>query len=251
MNYDFPVKLMPVQSDKIIIPDKAAVIRTDTNEPIGLVSNRYGLLEHKEIINAFRSTFKNDKIEEKITVAKNGAHLFAEYTFPNITFDVKKGDPVALKFIAKNSYDGSKSFQLTMGAFRLVCENGMVIGKEFFSLTQRHIESGQSLKEVMPIKSILEDLKTSFSDKTLPILKEMTKQKVGEEIFNSKELLLPKYLLNTAKEEYDKQNKDTVWDYYNSLTFAISHKLRKDKIEVRMEYLKRAWVHSKNFIEIN
>lgn len=38
--YDFPVRLAAINSDSILIPNKLAVIREDTNEPIGIVSDK-------------------------------------------------------------------------------------------------------------------------------------------------------------------------------------------------------------------
>lgn len=45
-----------------------------------------------------------------------------------------------LEIVAKNSHDGTCAFQLTLGIYRLVCSNGLVIGK--------------SLVEIVPIRHI-------------------------------------------------------------------------------------------------
>lgn len=51
------------------------------------------------------------------------------------------------ELIIGNSHDRSYAFQLMAGIFRLVCTNGMVVGKQFMSkLNRRHIHT--SLKEI-------------------------------------------------------------------------------------------------------
>jgi len=52
--YDFPVELVPIKANNIIIPKKVAVFRTDNNQSIGIVSNQYRLLKHKDIVDSFR-----------------------------------------------------------------------------------------------------------------------------------------------------------------------------------------------------
>jgi len=249
IKYDFPVKLSPVKSDNILIPEKAAVIRQDTKEPIGLVSNRYGLLHHKDVIDSLRKSLSKHEYTEKISLGKNGAHLFSEYTLPKLRFEVKKGDDVSLRFIAKNSYDGTKSFQLIMGAFRFVCDNGLVVGNEFFSLSRKHIESDKPLKDVLALDTLVSQLSEDFSSKTIPQFKKMIQTPVQPtKLFDKNKIDLPKYILDIAKKEYEKEKLYTVWNYYNSFTKAITHYLKRDKTEVRLEYLKRSWKEAVQFV---
>lgn len=240
--YDFPVELIPIKANEILIPKKSAVIRTDTQQSIGIVSSQYGLLKHKDIIDSFRKALSDHKYEEKIEINKNGAHLFSTYRLPEIQHEVKKGDFVAMQFIAKNSYDGTKSFSLMLGALRLVCSNGMIIGNEFFSYSQKHMY-GISSSNSLVLENRIVELITYFKD-SIPVMKRMsdTKVKVPNEIlFNQKYLSLPKYVINSAKEIFEKKQANTVWEYYNALTFVISHNLKKDNPQTKIDYTKEAW----------
>ena len=139
-SYDFPVELQPIYlTDQKVIDKKKAVVRTDTNEPLGIVSDDYGLVKHSTVIDSFREAGREYGVEEKITLARNGAQLFYQMTFPKIEMEVQKGDIVRMMMIAKNSYNGMNSLQVIFGAFRLVCSNGMILGTQFISFNYKHI----------------------------------------------------------------------------------------------------------------
>ncbi len=251
--YDFPVTLQPISTGGVTIDDRMAVVRTDTKQPIGVVSDKYSLLYHKDVIDTFKTGLKGMEYEEKISLTKNGARLFAQYTFPKVKYEVAKGDLVSLRLYTTNSYDGSKMFQLSMGAFRIVCENGMVVGQEFFSLSQRHIGQSSSLKEIFstPIKDVIAEMVNAFKG-SIPTMQKMgsvTLKQRPEELFDNKKLQLPRYLLEIAQVSYMANNEKTAWSYYNSLTQAISHKQRKEGPEGRMNFLREAW-HAANRVTV-
>jgi len=242
--YDFPVMLAPVTAHDKVIPHKQAVIRTDVWEALGIVSDQYELLKHADVVNSFREALRDTEHEERIQVTRGGANLFATYKLPSHTVEVAKGDMVALQFVVKNSYDGSNSLQIMLGALRLVCTNGMVIGKQFFSYTQRHIGSGNELK-IEVIREKVDMLADQFT-KTLPYLQEMSQKQVYpkfkvDSLFDQENVHLPQYLLEEAKTDYVEINGITAWDYYNSLTSAITHGLKKESPMATINYGKVAW----------
>jgi hypothetical protein len=241
--YDFPVRLSPIVAEnQILIPKKSAVIRTDTNEPIGVVSDKYALVKHSEVVNSFREALNKDDYEERLEVTKGGALLFATYKLSGTQVEVKKGDFLALQFVAKNSYDGSRSFSLMMGALRLVCTNGMVIGKNFFSYSQKHLGNGVTIEPVF-IKDTVSTLTKKFREMS-PIMSKMASTKLPDlagGYFSTDNVELPSYLLKEANNEYNRAGEDTLWGLYNSYTYAISHNLRKDNPQVRLDYTKRSW----------
>ena len=251
--YDFPVKLIPIKAENILIPNKVAVIREDTSQPIGVVSSQYGLLKHQEVIECFRKALKKTKHEEKIMMTKNGAHLIATYKLPEAQMEVKKGDLVSMQFIVKNSYDGTKSFSLMLGAFRLVCSNGMIIGKEIFTYSQRHFSGNAMFGDANGIiETKIPELISHFKE-ALPIMKAMTKTILTEStemLFEKETLELPKYLIAGAKDIYEKTKEKTLWEYYNSLTFAISHNLKKDSPQSQLDYTKRVWKVAMNHLPV-
>jgi hypothetical protein len=51
------------------------------------------------------------------------------------------------EIVISNSYDGSASFRLMMGVFRIVCANGLVVGSTYESIKVRHV--GDALTKVL------------------------------------------------------------------------------------------------------
>src|ERR1700730_7918498 len=134
--YDFPVELHAITTKPhdLAIPNRLAVVRMDTLRTIGVVSKRYALLPHANVVGTLRETFKGQEIEERIRVTHNGARMHIEITLSNVTLKIA-GEEIAMRLVVGNSYDGSHKVQIVFGAYRLVCSNGMIIGRKFLSLS--------------------------------------------------------------------------------------------------------------------
>lgn len=247
--YNFPVELTSIatryKGTSVKIPSRKAVLRTDTLYPLGIVSTKYALLKHEDVINGFRKALQNERYVESIQVTKNGAHLYATYSLPQHTVEVTPGDRISLQFVVKNSYDGSNALQIALGAFRIVCSNGMMIGKKFFTFTQKHVGSDAGV-DVAKLKDKVDMLVGQFG-KALPLMQEMAKTPLttlGDDIdalFDHKKLRMPKYLLEEARAEYYIGPDASLWGYYNSLTSVITHKMKKPSPALILEYGQTAW----------
>lgn len=148
----FPVELVPVGA---IFPDGnytssnsyQAVVRTDTNEVLGIHGKGYNLLSNAEAFDAFDEALHESQLDLSGMTVKNeianfGAKSFRTYTFPAHTVQVgRSDDETQLKLQIINSYDGSTGFSSRLGGFRLLCSNGMVIGKTFLHASIRHTKS--------------------------------------------------------------------------------------------------------------
>lgn len=252
-NYNFPVKLEPITtSTGIEISKRLAVIREDTGTPLGIVSDKYKLLRHEEVVDTFRDALNDTTYEEKIQMVKNGGQLFLTYKLGNIEIEVKKGDVVGLQFVVKNSYDGTNALQIMLGAFRLVCTNGMVIGRRFFAYSQRHMGTRREIA-IDFIKARVGMLTQQFR-KTLPFLQEMSRFEISETsntLFDRKRVNLPQYLLNVSENNYNLGNDPTAWGYYNAMTAAITHNLKRESPQNSIGYGKTAWEVVQNTIKSN
>ncbi|HKZ45539.1 MAG TPA: DUF932 domain-containing protein [archaeon] len=245
--YNFPVELQPVMTlnptkGSDIIGGRLAVVRQDNGATLGIVSDKYELLRHGQVIDAFRNALSNVNHEEKIQIANEGSSLFATYKLPGKTIEVRKGDLVSLQFVVKNSYNGTNALQIMLGAFRLVCTNGMTIGRQFFSFSQKHIGSNGGVS-IEIIKEKVEFLTDQFS-KVLPYMQEMSRHELSnssEELFNLENEPLPKYLVNVARELYEKDKDYTRWGFYNGLTNAITHSMKHESPAAALNYGKLAW----------
>lgn len=254
--HDFGVSLQPIylDSSKEIVGRKA-VVRDDTGQVLGILSQNYTLLKHADVIDAFRKALESYSFEERIQVAKDGAHLFATYKLNAIKVEVRPDDLVSLQFVVKNSYDGSSTLQIMLGAYRLVCSNGMIVGKNFFNFSQKHVGGSNDIK-IEKIRERIENLIAQFNE-VLPHLQEMSRTFAtpGDDVdaLFSKEAVkgMPAYLLEAAKEEYLRAEDRSVWGYYNALTFAISHAMKRESPVAMLNYGKVAWQVAQRNLKAN
>lgn len=247
-SYSFPVELHPIKTQQtslknpgVEIPGKLAVVRTDTMTPLGIVSDKYAFMEHKVVVDGFRKALKGQEVKESISLQRNGAQLFMKYTFPRVQGEVQKGDIVGMQLLARNSYDGSSKLQLSLGAVRLVCENGMVMNKSFMEFSQKHIGQDSTL-EIEEVSDKIGALVHKFEE-VMPLMTQMSRKKMAddEKMFDPKKLKLPSYLMKIAEEEYNRAGDKTVWGFYNGLTYAITHKMRKESPGHAEHYGNIAW----------
>jgi len=118
----------PLQSSRV---NKLAVVRTDTNQCLGVVGPRYKAVNHREMIDnqraiIARSGLNTDGIVENIVTDRNGARCYVKHTLPNQALETPDGDMAALSFLGVNSFDGLFSFMLSAGARQSACMNGQI-----------------------------------------------------------------------------------------------------------------------------
>ena len=253
--HDFPVELVPIYTyeaePKAVgepryaeAPKRFAVQRTDNRAVLGVVSDKYKILRHELVVDGFREALKDgQRFEECIKVTKGGAHMFATYSFPDLTIRVRGGDDIALQFTVKNSYDGGNSLSIVLGAFRLVCSNGMIIGKKFLGFRWKHV--GEAEVDVEAIRAKVQTLSASFQD-SLPMMQLMASTQVSgeigeKELFDGKTVPFPAYLLKAAAEEWRRAGDPTYWGYYNSLTWAITHRMKRESPQTAINHGRMAW----------
>lgn len=250
-DYNFPVEMQPIfLQDGKQIANRQAVVRTDTMESLGIVSHAYGLVKHSTVIDSLREAGKEYGVKEKISLVNNGANLFYEMQFPKVQAEVSKGDILRLVMIAKNSYNGANTLQMIFGALRLVCLNGMVIGTNFMQFNFRHIGNVRGLADMNPIEGeIIEQYSDTYKNYVkqfvgkVPEMTAMTKASIpnNTDLFDPESTKMPKYLLEEAQASFEQQNGNTVWDYYNSLTYAITHKSKSENPGNAIYYGTKAW----------
>lgn len=104
------------------------------------VSDRYQLIPTKEIAGKFQELgFKVD--EYKQVRVRDGSRMGYQKHFVRLSHPemlTSKHSDLKLQLLVTNSHDGSSSFKLQLGIFRLVCANGLVVGQVFESVVIRH-----------------------------------------------------------------------------------------------------------------
>jgi hypothetical protein len=108
-------------------------------QPYGKMSDKYRFIPTIDILTALEKegftpfTVKENRVrlEDKKGFARHAIRLRNDTT-------MKQVGELVPEIVLMNSHDGSSSFQLSAGIYRLVCANGMVVGNDTISTRIRH-----------------------------------------------------------------------------------------------------------------
>lgn len=108
------------------------------------VSAKYVAINTKTIVDRFEQAgfeLQGSSIARVRNPERDGyqKHLL-RFAHPDLK--AKQLNDIVPQIVLRNSYDGSSSFQLWLGVFRLVCANGLIVGQAWHSVRVRHV--GQS-----------------------------------------------------------------------------------------------------------
>ena len=142
--YDFTVKQVEVPH-----PTKGGKsgyfmnVREDNDEILGWTTERYGIVQHRDILGKSDEAFERRgiEVERKVIVTEGGAKLRAQYDLKGDLFQAdipKVGDTVAYRLTAQNSFDRSLRISYALGLVRLVCTNGMTTTEKEVEMVKKH-----------------------------------------------------------------------------------------------------------------
>ena len=128
-DFNFPVEQQPIH-DQLgnIIAGHQAVVRTDTDQVLGVHGSRYKIVSHDDVVNSILDGVKSADLstdyEVSVDVLEDGRKLRGEILFNNLTVEPAVGDYVKFRVSFFNSYDASWSFSQQANGLRLWCLNG-------------------------------------------------------------------------------------------------------------------------------
>ena len=223
-NMLFPVKEVPaILQDSHLSTEHKFIVREDTEQVLSCMSNEYKLVTNQEVFEKSSEVIK--EFEGTLTETKifgNGARARWRYRFPQT---IKVGeDDMHPEIIMGNSYDGTSQVYMMMGAYRLVCSNGMIIGVTFGKFNNRHSVYNPNVKQ---LDTVLPDMiRTAITaiENDLPELQniKLNPSDVGKivELFPEQSIEnLVQYLLT--------HKPDTYWDLLNACTWMSTHVLNR------------------------
>ena len=244
---NFPdVELVPVSVANQAVPDFRAIVSRVDGRVLGMHRSRYRLITHEEAFDAVNvslaaSSIDQEGMEVYLRQSHHGARAFCEYRFPAECTHLGEDDDVCLRIILVNSYDQSSALRLTVGAFRFICSNGMIIGERYSGFSHRHTGElaltrfTESLDEGLGIyrqrstqwkKWRLQKLSPDAAERTLEQFPEMSD-------------LRRETLLEYFHDEMQRLGQ-TRWAFYNGLTSWATHgeiqrRYRNREAALRME----------------
>lgn len=148
MNHHEP-KWFPVRAGSVYdergseISGYQRIWREDTGDNIALHTSDYQLVPYEQNFERFDQAIAKsglDVTDMRVAtdMSHNGGRCFRQYLFPAHTRSIGTNDPVALRIIMFDSYDGSYSFRGTAGFFRFACANTAIIGDAAIDIRAKH-----------------------------------------------------------------------------------------------------------------
>ena len=218
-----------------------AVYNINKGQIAAVVSDRYKLVQHREMVRAVSAAITDLNINAAAEVKEANNRLFVDIEFADSKLYVDKGEEFIAGLRIINSYDKSTGITVTPRLKRLVCLNGMVIQTGFvreYSIT--HIKS---LRE--DFSAVVEKMLNAMinnNDK----LKAMVNDCIGDSIeWELLDKILSRLCWHTTKhidaikKKLAEIEKPTRWDVYNAFTNYATHG-QHIKPNVEAELQKRA-----------
>ena len=120
-----------------------AIVNPKTGKVFSIVSKDYKLIRHEKAVQHIEDAINeySELNNYKVTTEfyNEGARMRRDYCFHEVSVDIGVGDAVNPELQLLNSYDTTWPFIVILGAFRLVCANGLVVGEKYLNLRKRHV----------------------------------------------------------------------------------------------------------------
>jgi hypothetical protein len=247
--FDFPIKetalFVESYGNYTSVPDKKAIVRSDTGQFLGFHSNRYKTINHynlfKKHSRAVTEKGFNNNIQIKDSIWNYGAKAHRSILFKDHKVNIVENDPMYLKIDVFNSLDGSTSFISFVGGYRSVCQNGQVFGGEKISHQKQKHTKGLNINSAVGKLDTAVDTFVNNGDKlkqwsnsyitddnviyllanTICRKESKTSQVLtGSDRVNQR---LSDFFFYLYEKEQACGSEKTLWALYNSLTYWSTH----------------------------
>ena len=223
-------------------------IRQDNDEIMGWTTERYGLVNHADVLGRADEAFdaRGIEVQRKVIVTEGGRKMRAQYDLQGDLFKAEVpavGDVMAYRLTAQNSYDRTLRISFALGLVRLICTNGMTTTEREVEMVKKHskdINIGDVITE-NALDSALSKLKDSLStygrlaqtevnqEQGLTILKNLAAAKV----FSDKVRESVAKIWNEPT--YEEDNGRNLYNLNNAVTQHLTHEIA----DTRFEYANR------------
>ena len=253
--WDFEVAQIPMKYElngKEFKSQRFANIRVDTGEELGWSSERYAIVQNRDLIERAESKFAERGIgwnKRNIIATANGSKLRAVYDLSGDMFKSEVpqvGDVMGYRLILQNSFDLSLRVSFALGLLRLVCSNGMQTMEKDIDMVSKHSTKLDLSSLITPaaLDKALASLKGSTAvygklanvkleeEQGLNILTNLTDKKIISDKLRERVA----QIWNSRSEMLDSNNHDpNLYNLYN----AVTQHLTRDVEDTRFEYANR------------
>lgn len=216
--------------------------RCDNGIIIGRTSDKYGIIQNDVFEQTIRSGFMANGLQPtacESVVTRRGARTHMQFDFATEKQDVtRKGDIVALRITAKNSFDGTSRSSVSVGAMRLVCTNGMTSYREDVALAVRHT-SNVNYEFINNVVIEAMDEWKSLGTVWNRLVEIPLEQHQG---WNAIENMVNKGIIGASLKKrvhevwespsYEADKPRNLWNLYNAHTQVLTHQFSRQKYEM-------------------
>ena len=224
-----------------------ALVNAKTGKLFSIVSKKYKVIRHEEALEVVEKAINEHPelgaYRVRTGFYNDGGRMRRTYRFTEMPYKIAENDEVYPELHLFNSYDYSWPLIVLLAGFRLVCTNGLVVGKEFLHIRKRHVWGLEELDVSEQVSTALKRffLQTEqwrkWADKPLAVgvyVKVMEAMKLGKGAVKQIE-----YRMAKEADEFDREGFPvmSVWLFFNVLTWYITH--RAISLNHRIELEKR------------
>lgn len=114
--------------EQVDVPNHFATVRMDTGRVLGVVGNRYEVVQNTESFRFFDPLVSRDEaVYETAGVIDGGRSMWLLARLPDYIRIGKRGDPIQKYLLLVNSHDGSSQIRCKLTAVRVVCKNSLSV----------------------------------------------------------------------------------------------------------------------------
>ncbi len=231
------------------VTNRRAVVRTDTGEPLAVVSDRYRLVPHQRILDVVEQALVPLDIgpaPRGVYVDRSGARMRALFKFPTLEQPIVGDDTICPCLKIHNTYDGTSRIGIHIGAFRFVCTNLAVGGGGVFAGGFLSAHMGE-----IPLEEVAAQLASYLVafDQIVALYRGWIEQPLDRERLASVIGQLPKRAGEAIVEGTERLDARVVFDAYNVATDYATHRTRS--VRTAFELLGRInWEFQESFPKV-
>lgn len=235
---------------KVKVPGIVATVRTDKILPLGIVSDKYEILQNRDAFNFLDSMcYQGAKFETAGFFKKNQAANYITMSTEPMEILGDEFDPYIM---ITNSFDGSIGLRVVLTAIRAVCRNTALMAlkrartsisikhtktmearmeeaKEILLANSKYMEELKKLAEELAVKPFSQEAFEALCKKLYPVTEDMSQTLIVRNIAQIEHLM-------RAYKENDLQNfNNSAWKAVQAISDHESHPLSFKKMSKTSE----------------
>lgn len=227
-NLDYVVEKTPLYMNldkkNIEVPKKFATYRTDTNVPLGVVGEKYEILQNTDAFAFFDPILdKDEAFIETAGVLNEGARIFITAKLPAHITVLGQDDLIDQYILITTSHDGNTGTTVMFTPVRVVCQNTLNFALKNYKNKVSIKHTSNQLERLKQANKIM-GLQNSYSKEMEKLFEKMANTKATDEIL---ERIIVHGLADNAsniKRYYDKDARQST-RFRNNVETAINYAL--------------------------